>query len=172
MNIYADRALQFLTIVGWIDAAVLVVVVLTAVVLWFRGIVPALWRLGSGLARRKIVIFAKGDQLTSLRDLLIDSKLFRKGNIESISRIDDIGRAQDATVYLVWWSDWAADIDAILGRKPDSAPLIVYAPYEQPKLTPAEMTKLDGHRNTAITNFRGRLLNDVVTSMITTAYKQ
>jgi hypothetical protein len=34
------------------------------------------------------------------------------------------------------------------------------------------MKKIDGHRHTAVTNFRGRLLNDILTAMMTTAYEK
>jgi hypothetical protein len=34
------------------------------------------------------------------------------------------------------------------------------------------MRNLDGKRHTAVTNFRGRLLNDIVTAMITTSYEK
>lgn len=146
----------------------LVGIILTAVAV-ARGIAPVLWRLGSGLANRKIALFAKGENLPSLKNLLLDSKLIRSKNILDVTSPGDIGRAREATVYIVFWHDWAgADIDAILNQKPDSCALIVYAPYDREMIPAAEMKKLDGKRHTAVTNFRGRLLNDIITSMITT----
>jgi hypothetical protein len=133
-----------------------------------RGIAPVLWRLGNGLANRKIALFAKGENLTSLKNLLLDSKLIHDKNILEVAGPGDVGRAKDATVYIVFWHDWADDIDAILNQKPDSCALIVYSPYDLEKIPPAQMKKLDAKRHTAVTNFRGHLLNDVITSMITT----
>jgi hypothetical protein len=46
--------------------------------------------------------------------------------------------------------------------------MIVYAPYNKGRIPDDQMENLDGKRNTSVTNFRGRLLNDVVTAMITT----
>jgi hypothetical protein len=133
-----------------------------------RGIAPVLWRLGNGLANRKIALFAKGENLPSLKNLLLDSKLIHGKNILEVTSPGDVGRAKDATVYIVFWHDWEDDIDAILNQKPDSCALIVYSPYDLAKIPPAQMAKLDGKRHTAVTNFRGRLLNDIITSMITT----
>jgi hypothetical protein len=137
-----------------------------------KGITPALWRLGNGLAKRKIAIFAKGDNAVSLRNLLVDSKLLKAKNIIEITQVGDVGRAEPATVYLVFWHDWDTDIDEILRQKPDECALIVYAPYDRDPIPVDQMIKLDGKRHTAVTNFRGRLLNDIVSSMITTSYEK
>lgn len=60
----------------------------------------------------------------------------------------------------------------ILFMKPDECALVVYAPYDQGRIPDEQMKKLDGKRHTAVTNFRGRLLNDIVASMITTSYEK
>jgi len=159
---------QFLEYLHLFVFLVGIVGIILAVVAVARGIAPVLWRLGSGLANRKIALFAKGENLPSLRNLLLDSKLIRGKNIIEVTSPGDIGRANTATVYIVFWHDWEDDIDAILDQKPDSCALIVYSPYDLAKIPSAQMKKLDGKRHTAVTNFRGRLLNDIITSMITT----
>ncbi|MBI2356134.1 MAG: hypothetical protein HYV13_02940 [Candidatus Doudnabacteria bacterium] len=159
--------METLAIVGVIETLLLVVGVIYAVFLWARGILPVLYRLGNGLAKRKIAIFAKGDNLSSIKSLLADSKLFRQNIIEVPSK-NDLGRAEEASIYLVYWHDWSGEINDILDKKPDRCPMIVYAPYNKGKIPDDQMENLDGKRNTSVTNFRGRLLNDVVTAMITT----
>ena len=161
----------FLKTVATIDTILLIIIVARAVILWLMGISPVLLRLGNGLAKRKIAIFAKNDNVASLKSLLMDSKLFREKNIFVITNKNDIGIAEKASIYLVYWHDWEADIDEILNKKPDKCALVVYAPYNKGRLTDENMVKLDGKRHTAVTNFRGRLLNDIVTSMITTSYE-
>ncbi len=161
-----------IAIVGVADTIVLMGVIIWGIVLWVRGISPALYRLGNGLAKRKIAIFAKGDNSTSLQGLLCDSGLFKEKNIILITGDDDLGRAEKASVYLVFWHDWTEQIDKILDIKPDKCALVVYAPYDKDKIPTDQMKKLDGKRHTAVTNFRGRLLNDVVTSMVTTSYEK
>lgn len=172
MNQYTDKISQFFGIVGTIETIILVVLLITAFVLWCKGIYPVLYRLGNGLANRKIAIFAKGDNKASLKSLLMDSELFKEKNICEISGVHDIGKAETASVYLVYWQDWANDIDEILRMKPDKCALVVYAPYNMDKIPVDQMKNLDGKRHTSVTNFRGRLLNDVVTSMITTPYEK
>ena len=161
----------FLKTVATIDTILLIIIVARAVILWLMGISPVLLRLGNGLAKRKIAIFAKNDNVASLKSLLMDSKLFREKNIFVITNKNDIGIAEKASIYLVYWHDWEADIDEILNKKPDKCALVVYAPYNKGRLTDENMVKLDGKRHTAVTNFRGRVLNDIVTSMITTSYE-
>ena len=77
----------------------------------------------------------------------------------------DIGKAENVSLFLVFWTDWESEIDSILDKKEDKTALIIYAP---PRSIPQEqMVSLDDQRNVTVTNFRGRLLNDIVVSIIT-----
>lgn len=166
------KIIDGVNIVGTIQTVVFITLAVYAIMLWVKGIAPVLYRLGNGLANRKIAIFAKGDNRSSLKSLLLDSGLFKDKNIVEISGPHDLGKAEEASVYLLFWHDWAKDIDEILGKKPDKCALIVYAPYHMDRIPNDQMANLDGKRHTAVTQFRGRLLNDIVTSMITTHYKK
>jgi len=161
-----------LAYIGAFESLLFFLGIIYAVGLWASGVLPALLRLGNGLAKRKIALFAKADNLSSLKSLLMDSKLFKARNICEISKKEDIGRAETATMFLVYWPDWTADLAEILRNKRDECALIVYAPYDKGKIPDAEMKNLDGRRHTAVTNVRGRLLNDIVASMITTSYEK
>jgi hypothetical protein len=114
-----NNILQALTLV---EALVLIFGALFSFYVFARGIAPALWRLGNGLGRRKIALFAKGDNILSLKSLLLDSKLFQEKNIIEIGIAEDIGRAEAASVYLVFWHDWQDNINDILYEKPDNCP--------------------------------------------------
>lgn len=159
--------------IGWISLATTFIVVVEAIVVvcaWINGILPALIRLGNGLSRRKIAIFAKGDNLGGLKNLLEDSKLFKKKNIIDISSEGDFGRAERATLFLVFWQDWQDKITEILNAKKGNTALIVYA--SEPRSIPDDkMKKLNLHPHTTIANMRGRLLNDIIISLIATSYK-
>jgi len=159
----------FLDFAGYISTIIVIVGAIAGIIVWLRGISPALYRLGNGLAKRKIAVFAKNDNAVSLKSLLTDSKLFKRNNIFEITCKDDIGKAEEASVYLVHWHDWADDISEILSKKPDKCAMVVYAPYNKERIPDEQMKNLDGKRHTAVTNFRGRLLNDIVTAMITTS---
>lgn len=170
MDQYVQPLAAVIAIVGTIDTVILATLIIYGVYLWFRGILPAIIRLGNGLATRRIAVFAKNDNLESLVNLLKDSGLFREKNIRPIAKTEDVGRAERTSVYLVFWPDWSDTINEILRIKPDSCPFVVYAPIDRGRIPEATMKDLDGKRNTAVTNFRGRLLNDIVTAMITTSY--
>ena len=166
-----ETPLQVLAFIGAIESVVLVVGIIWGLTLWGRGVLPVLLRVGNGLAKRKIAVFAKGDNVNSLKTLLTDSGLFREKNIFAITKPEDLGCADNASVYLVHWHDCSDDMDEILAKKPNECPMIVYAPYNMGRIPDDQMTNLDGKRHTAVTNFRGRLLNDIVTAMITTNLK-
>ena len=167
-----NRLVEALAYIGALESLVFIVGIIYAVALWANGALPALLRLGNGLAKRKIALFAKGDNVSSLKNLLMDSKLFKAKNICEISKKEDIGRAESATMFLVFWPDWTSDLPEILTRKSDGCPLIVYAPYDKGTIPDVEMKNLDSKRHTAVTNFRGRLLNDIVTFMMSTSYER
>ncbi len=164
--------LDLLDWIGRVTTALFVIAILAGIYGWSRGIIPAMVRLGNGFAKRKIAIFAKSDQFTSLRDLLVDSKLFKAKNIIQISSESDFGRAEQSTLYLVFWPDWQNELTEILQSKKDGHALIVYAPQESGFIPKEQMSDLSSRRNVMVTNFRGRLLNDIVVSMITTSYEQ
>lgn len=160
--------LTILAFVGAVETVVLLIGIVWGFILWTRGILPVLLRVGNGLSKRKIAVFAKGENVTSLKTLLTGSGLFRERNIFSITKTEDLDCAENASVYLVHWHDFADNIEQILAKKPKECPMIVYAPYNMGRIPDEQMSNLDGKRHTAVTNFRGRLLNDIVTSMITT----
>ena len=111
MTQYADKILNAIGIVGTIETIILIILLTRTIILWGKGISPVLYRLGNGLANRKIAIFAKHDNRASLKSLLLDSELFNEKNICEISGEQDIGKAEDASVYLVYWQDWASSIE-------------------------------------------------------------
>ncbi len=161
-----------ITFLDWVGYATTVYFLLTlalGIYAGLKGIIPPLVRLGNGLSRRKIAIFAKGDNLKTLRNLLEDTKLFNKKNMIDISSSGDFGRAERATLFLIFWDDWKDKIDEILRVKKDNTALVVYAPPGS--IPPVEFAKLDSQRNVMVSNFRGRLLNDIVVSLMTTGYQ-
>lgn len=163
---------EIIDAIGTVSTVIVIITAISAFVLWVRGITPALIRLGNGLAKRQIALFAKPENAESIKNLLLDSKLFKEKNIHIITKADDIGRCEQTTMYLVYYPDWQDHMDEILSKKPDKCALIVYQPYDQGRIPDDQMRKMDGKRHTAVTNFRGRLLNDIVASMITTSYEK
>lgn len=157
---------------GYFATVVILFQIIAAIILWVMGIAPVLIRLGNGLARRKIALFAKGDEASSLESLLKDSKLFKHTNIRKITSQADLGIAEGASIFLVYWPQWKTSIRQIVNKKKDSTVLIIYAPQDQGIIDPEDISFLGNQRNAVVSNFRGRLLNDIVTGMITTSYEK
>lgn len=169
---YLPPIKAFLDIVGYASTVIVVAGALYAGYLVLSGFVPVLIRLGNGLKKRKIAIFAKGDAQSSLNALFKDSDLFDEKNVVTITDVQDIGRAEKASIFLVHWPDWSDSMPQILSRKRDRTALIIYAPQGRGLLPAEAIAELEKHRNVVLANLRGRLLNDVVTSLITTGYEK
>src|SRR5260221_12439596 len=106
--------LDLLDWIGRVTTALFVIALRAGIYGWSTEIIPAMVRLGNGFAKRKIAIFAKGDQFISLKDLLVDSKLFKAKNIIQVSSKNDFGRAEQSTLYLVFEPDWQNRLTKIL----------------------------------------------------------
>ena len=161
---------QIIDYLGYFSTILVLISTIAAVVAWAKGIFPAILRLGNGFAKRKIAIFAKDNNLSSLESLLVDSGLFLKKNIIPITKECDFGKAEAPTLLLVYWPDWKDNLMKIKDIKKDGEALVIYSPKSAGQIPETEMTELDNKRNVMVNNFRGRLLNDLVTAMVTTSY--
>ena len=171
MNSFLEGVISSLDLVSRVTTLIFIMTLVFGAYAWFKGILPALIRLGNGLSRRKIAIFAKGENLGSLRALLLDTKLFNEKNIIDISSGNDLGRAERATLFLVFWHDWEDQIERILRAKKDNTALIVYAPQDRGRIPQDKIDGLNTERNVTLSNLRGRLLNDIVVSLMTSSYQ-
>ena len=167
-----ELTFKVISIISGVNTALLVGIILWRFLVWSRGISPVLYRLGKGLARKKISVFARPEHLTSIEHMLLDSGIFPKKNILSVSDQNEISRAETASLYLVHWKSFEEHIDAILKMKQDSVGLIVFAPQNEGFVSAEKMAILSNTRNTSLTNFRGRLLSDILVSMMTIGYAQ
>lgn len=141
---------------------------LYAACLSLNGILPALYRLGLALSKRKIAIFAESNDFNNLKNVLVDSKLFKEKNILQIDQ-KSIRRAEGESLLLLHWGSCKDSLDGVLEIKKDAAALIVYAPIEDGKIDDEVMKKISEHRNVIVVNFRGRLVNDVLVCMMTSS---
>ncbi len=158
------------TLIGNISTILVIVAFCYTAFLVVKGVIPVWYRLGIGLSRRRISIFAS-TEFESLKSMLVDSNLFKEKNIMQVNK-DDLKKAEDETLFLVHWEDYQDKIDDIIALKKDSTALIVYAPQNEGRIDQDRMEKINSHRNTIVVNFRGRLLNDILTCLITTSYEK
>lgn len=161
----------FFIIVGGFSTLALVGTALYSAYLIIKGVLPVWIRLGFGLSQRKIAIFADEKQYTNLEMMLVDSQIFPPSNIRQY-RKGSVKSAAGTSILLVHWAACSEFIDEILEIKRASDALIVYAPKHEKELSLQDMEKITNQPNSILVNFRGRLLNDILVSMITTSYKR
>jgi hypothetical protein len=156
-------------VLGGISTLITIIAVLYGIYLFARGIFPVWYRLGMGLSRRKIAVFAE-NEFDGLRNMLVGSGLFQESNVVKVDK-GSIKKATGMTLFLVHWKSFETEIEKILRMKDDSTALIVYAPQNEGFIDKTIMEKINQERNSIVVNLRGRLLNDILVSMITTGYK-
>lgn len=135
------------------------------------GVFPVLARLGWALSKNKIAIFADVNEFDNLQKMLTDSGLFKKKNICRIDQTS-IKAAESMDLFVLHWACFKDHLDDVLNIKDDSVGLVVYAPRDSSgggSVRNGTLEKMNSkHRNVTLVNFRGRLLQDIFVSMITT----
>lgn len=163
---------QVLDVLGYPATVIVVVAVIIKAFRYLRGIVPVGMRIGNGLSKRKIALFASGDNLKIIKNVVLRSSLFRDENLVEISSLAEFDSHEGTDFFIVYYPDWKDHFHKILTAKKEQMPLLVYSPPFFPRIDDAVMQEIDQKRNTAVSNFRGRLLNDIFTAMITTNYEK
>lgn len=160
----------FFIIMGGLSTVLMICGFVYTAILVLKGVIPVWYRLGMGLSRGKIAIFAS-EEFESLKSMMIDSKIFKEKNIIRVNK-DDIKKSEKANIFLVHWKDFQHKMTDILAIKKDHTALVVYAPQIEGLIQDQDiLDKINSHRNSIIVNFRGRLLNDILTSLITASYE-
>jgi hypothetical protein len=134
----------------------------------FFGVMPLAIRLGYGLWKRKIAVISDADSFAKLSHALKSSKLFSEKNISHVP-LNTLESLSVANLYLVDWDTAGGSIEEIFQRRANSQiPIVIVA---RPASIPHEtMNSIANRPNTVVVNFLGRLLNDVLTSLMTTSY--
>jgi hypothetical protein len=155
-------------IVGGLTVTLGVLGFLYKVICWIFGITPVVFRLGVALWKRRVAIFGSVEVYESIKASLLDSKIFKEQNVIHI-KLDNIDKAKDETIFLVDWETFGDKIEQIFSaRKNHQTAIVIYA---KPASIPQDkMNDIANRANTVVVNFRGRLLNDILTSLITTSY--
>ncbi|MBU2634668.1 MAG: hypothetical protein KJ674_05525 [Nanoarchaeota archaeon] len=166
----------FFIMIGGIFTLIVIISFLLVFIFWILGITPLLWRLGLGRWIRKIAIVSNNEIYNNLKADMINSGVFRGCNIVLISK-DHLAKVKDHNLILVYYQSFnRTQIKEILSSKKSKAGMIFYYPehiLRTGKKIPDDMIRLIGSKeNTTIVNFRGRLLNDIITTLITTSYEK
>tara|TARA_B100001939_G_scaffold241885_1_gene209297 strand:- start:77 stop:586 length:510 start_codon:yes stop_codon:yes gene_type:complete len=167
-----EAFLQIINVIGVIGTIFSVIWAVLIVYWTLRGLTPALYRLGYGLWRRRIAIVAERDNYQNLEELLKGSKLFNKKNILAVRGKGQLESLNNIELVLINWPDCQQYFKNVLDAAPANAGIVVYAPPSGGRIPDEDMALLELRRSAIVSNFRGRLMNDIVTSMITTAYEK
>ena len=167
---------QFFIIFGGISVTLIILGFLLNIIFWVLGIAPLLWRLGYGRWFRKVAIVASDEIYNSLRSDLKDSGIFREKNIHHIS-VANLAKVKEHYLLLIHYQSFSEEnIKNILNDKKSKAGMIIYfpefSPSEGKRISDEMIKEINVRENTTIVNFRGRLLNDIVTTLITTSYEK
>lgn len=166
----------FFIILGGICAILLIIGILLNFIFWILGITPLIWRLGYGRWTRKIAIVANTETYNNLKKDLVDSGIFRASRIQHITD-QSLSDVKDHNLLLVHYQSFTEeDIKIILANKKSSAGMVFYfmgfSPQDGQTIPNEIRDKISNSANTSIVNFRGRLLNDIITTLITTSYEK
>jgi hypothetical protein len=155
------------TIAGWIWFTVWVFALLLKIIFWTIWISPVIFRVWVWLWKRRIAIISKNSNYWNLESTLLDSWIFNKKNIIKVE--SDLKKAASANIYLVDWESFYNEIDDIFAtRSNHQIPVIIFA---KPQAIPNDkMIIIWNYSNTVVVNFKWRLLNDILTSLITCSY--
>jgi hypothetical protein len=167
------ETLKFLIdVVGFVTVIFAIIAFFTAIISWFFGVYPLFLRLGFARWSRKIAIVADNTNYSSLKSDLKDTGIFREKNIYPITSAS-LSKIKDSSLLLVHYQSFSEqEIRTILSYKKPTAGMIIYFPgFSNNNRIPDDIRDLINNEPFTITvNFRGRLLNDILTTMITTSY--
>ncbi|TSC90380.1 MAG: hypothetical protein G01um10145_52 [Microgenomates group bacterium Gr01-1014_5] len=175
-SIYQFFNHPFFIIFGGVASLLVLTGFLLNFVFWLLGLWPLLWRLGYGRWSRKIAIVAKADVYADLKKVLVKSGVFREGNVFHISSTS-LSEVKESDMLLVHYQSFNEPQNkTILANKRSSSGMIFYFPEYAPqqgiKISDAMLKRINDEENTTVVNFRGRLLNDIITTLITTSYEK
>ena len=160
-----EIAYFFFAIVGFLSLVALAIGA-------FTRLGKAAWRFGLALFKKKIAIVASDNDYRDLEEDLADSGLIKEDNILRISN-KQLAKTKDALLLIVVYGYLdEKDFRELVKGKNARCGLIVYCPPENGYVPKEEMTLLSATAFTALCNFRGRLVNDVLLMMLSTSFKR
>ncbi|MCB0490704.1 MAG: hypothetical protein KDC99_19685 [Cyclobacteriaceae bacterium] len=162
----------FLELVGLITTLIAVLAFFSAVISGILGISPLLYRLGLGRWRRKITVLADSDNFASIRDDLVSSGVFRAKNIDHVTS-KGLAKVKESNLLLVDYGSFTdKNMKTIIRNKKSSAGMVVYFPDFSPtNRVPDDVMKLiNDEPHSVLVNFRGRLINDILITLLSTSY--
>lgn len=136
------------------------------------GITQAMIRFGLALFAKKIAIIAGLDDFNDIRKDLVNSDLIKTRNIQHVTN-KHLDEAQSALLMIIVHGYLSnEEFNAVVRGKKPQCGLIVYCPPEKGRIDEQSMKLLSMISFTALCNFRGRMVNDVLLMMLSTSFKR
>lgn len=158
----------FFSVVGGLTTLLAVAGVLVAIACWLFDVTPIAIRFGQAIRSRTAAVFASADGYATISESLCRSRIFKRNNLNRIQP-DNLLAGADHTLFVVDWSSFSEHIDSILAlRRSVSTPVVILA--APGSIEKDRMNQIANLPCTIVVNFRGRLLNDIVTLLVTTSY--
>lgn len=165
----------FIDIIGVLTTLFAITLFIWAIISWSMGVFPLFLRIGFGRWSRKIRIAAGDEAYGSLKTDLIDTGIFREKNIDQITN-KSLAKIKNSSLVLVHYQSFSEEeIKTILSYKKSSAGFVFYFPEFSPpeNVISKEMMKIiNNEQFTTVVNMRGRLINDIVTTLLSTSYEK
>jgi hypothetical protein len=157
-------------IVGGFTVIIAVFNLFYRIIFTIIGVSPIIIRIGKGIWRRKIGIIGNVEAFSTLSSCIIESGIFKKNNVVHIP-IETLDKSKSYSVLLVDWESSKEHIDNILiNRKNHNTAIIVFA--KSGTIPQDMMPTIANNSNTVVVNFKGRLINDLLNSLITTSFDE
>lgn len=139
---------------------------------WVTGVSLVMKRLGLGRWYRKVLLVGSASETKSLRKDLEDSGVFKKGNINEVDERNLADVKEASLILLDYWSLTEAQVSTVLANKQKQAGLVVYSPMGKPRIPDEISGKINNEPFTTLVNMRGRLVNDLLVTLMSTSYDQ
>lgn len=137
---------------------------------WSAGIFMVMKRLGIGRWYRKVIIVGSHSETSSLKKDLIDSGVFRERNISEADERNLADVKESSLILLDYWSLTSTQVATVLSNKEKSAGLVVYSPMGKGRIPDEISEKMNNEPFTTLVNMRGRLVNDLLITLMSTSY--
>jgi len=154
-------------IVGGLTVLCAVIGIIYRVLCIALGVTPLVLRIGKAIWRRKVAIIGSYEAFSSLKECITDTNIFKSKNVIYIP-INNVEMVKEHTILLVDWETSGDLIDQVfLARRNHNSAVIIFA--KAGSIPHEKMSEIANKSNTVVVNFKGRLLNDIINSLITTS---
>lgn len=170
-----DVVQNFISSVGTLATVVQIAMFIILVLICCRYLISVAKRFGLGLWKRQIAIITSDTNLVnSLKADLTSTGFIRAGNVVHIS-IENLKDLPGYSIAVIDYGSFLGDKGQLcnfIEQMDSSVGIVLYCRPEHGRLSDELMQKINNSSRVILTNFRGRLVNDVISSLVSTPYEK